>query len=283
MPKHKNYDKQTVLQHIFDNKIAAGCSIGDDIDFTLAEVNDAILATGGTRPASISNFVLDLTRRDNGISSRLPKPIIDLGYDLRKKTGKGLCGTFVYRGFDASGHTIPLYDWLVWETPDRTVTISNVVPALVQRYISNDEASLFSAIDYCDVLTQVFSSANTPILRVQSPMKWQPNEIDGYYISQSGRNTIVYPVEAKAISTEDDINLVQMYGQYKTFIAKYTRDGLSFKVRPVAAKMEEDGMLLALLDKNPLYDENTNKTAKMFNIEEVVKVVLDPPISNWKR
>lgn len=283
MARRKNYDKHTVLQHIFDSKITAGHSIGDDIDFTLAEVGAAIVATGGTRPASISNFVLDLTRRDKGISSRLPQPIINHGYDLRKKTGKGMCGTFIYRGFDEHGHTIPLYDWLVWENPDRSVTISNIVPPLVQRYISNDEASLFSVIDYCDVLTQVFGSADTPILRVQSPMKWQPNEIDGYYISESGRNTIVYPVEAKAISTEDDINLAQMYGQYKTFIAKYARDGLSFKVRPVAVKMESDGMLLALLEKNPLYDENTNKTAKMFNIEEVVKVVLDPPINNWQR
>lgn len=283
MARIKKYDKHTVLQHIFDSKIAAGHRIGDDIDFTLAEVNDAILATGGTRPASISNFVLDLTRKDNGISSRLPQPIISHGYDLRKKTGNGLCGTFIYRGFDEHGNTIPLYDWLVWETPDRDITITNTVPDLVQQYISNDEASLFSVIDYCDVLTQVFGSPNVRIYRVQSPMKWQPNEIDGYYISQAGRNTIVYPVEAKAISTEDDINLVQIYGQYKTFIAKYTRDGLSFKVRPVAAKMEKDGMLLALLEKNPLYDEITNKTAKMFNIEEVVKVTLDSPINNWQR
>ena len=48
MPRRGNYNKHTVLQHIFDNKIATGCSIGDDIDFTLTEVNDAILATGGT-------------------------------------------------------------------------------------------------------------------------------------------------------------------------------------------------------------------------------------------
>ena len=286
MAKIKNYDKYSVLQHIFDVKIASGHKIGEDIDFTLAEVNDAILATKGVRPASISNFVLDLTRKDTGISTRLPQSIIEKGYDLRKKTGKGLCGTFIYRGFDEHGKTIPLNDWLVWPTtPDRPITITNKVPDIVQRFISNDEASLLSIIDYCDILTKVYGSATHKIYRVQSPMKWQPNEIDGYYIGQKGRNTILYPVEAKAISTKDDINLVQMYGQYETFIkkyrAKYARDGLAVVMRPIAAKMTKDGMLLARLENNPMYDSTTNRNVPMFTIDEVVEVILDPPILNW--
>lgn len=287
MARVKAYNKHSVLLHIFNSKIADGCRVGDDIHFTLAEVNNGITATGGTKPASISNFVLDLTRRKAPITSRLPQQIIDLGYDLRKKTGPvpgsdsdNYCGTFVYRGKDEHGNTIPIQDWLEWDEPERTITISNVVPDLVQQFISDDEASLFSVIDYCNVLSTVFG---TTIHRVQSPMKWQPNEIDGYYVGQRGRNTIVYPVEAKAISTGDDINLVQMYGQYKTFISKYSRDDLSLVVRPVAAKMEETGMLLALLEVNPLYNTTGNRDANMFNITEVVRVVLDPPISNWKR
>lgn len=285
MARIKSYDKFTVLQYIFDNKITAGYKIGDDIDFTLAEVNNAILATGGTRPTSISNFVLDLTRKDTGISTRLPQSIIEKGYDLRKKTGKGLCGTFIYRGFDAHGKTIPLNDWLVWPTPDTTITITNIMPDIVQHFISNDEASLLSVIDYCEILTKVYGSETHKIYRVQSPMKWQPNEIDGYYIGQKGRNIILYPVEAKAISTKDDINLVQMYGQYETFIkkyrAKYARDGLAVVMRPIAAKMTQDGMLLAQLENNPMFDPTTNRNVPMFTIDEVVKVILDPPISNW--
>lgn len=287
MAKVKAYNKHSVLLHIFNTKVAAGSRIGDDIHFTLADVSNGITATGGTKPTSTSNFVLDLTRKKNPITSRLPQQIIDNGYDLRKKTGRvpgsdsdNYCGTFVYRGKDEHGNTIPIQDWLEWDEPERTITITNVVPDIVQQFISDDEASLFSVMDYCNVLSTVFG---TTIYRVQSPMKWQPNEIDGYYVGKRGRNTVVYPVEAKAISTGDDINLVQMYGQYKTFIRKYSRDDLSLIVRPVAAKMEESGMLLALLEVNPLYNTTDNKDANMFNITEVVRVVLDPPVSNWKR
>lgn len=287
MPREKAYNKHDVLLHIFNEKISEGCRVGDDIHFTLADVNAGIAATGGKKPTSISNFVLDLTRKKAPISSRLPQQIIDLGYDLRKKTGrapgtavKNYCGTFVYRGKDADGNTIALQDWLEWDEPERTITIPNTVPELVQRFISDDEASLFSVIDYCNVLSKVF---DTDIYRVQSPMKWQPNEIDGYYVGKAGRNVVVYPVEAKAISTGDDINLVQMYGQYQTFIRKYSRDDLSLVVRPVAAKMEENGMLLALLEVNPLYNTTGNRDANMFIVTEVVRVVLDPPINNWKR
>ena len=89
------------------------------------------------------------------------------------------------------------------------ITVTNNVPDIVIPFISNDEASLFSVIDYCDILSIVLKQE---VKRVQSPMKWQPNEIDGYYVAKNARNTFVYPVEAKAISTSDDINLVQIYG-----------------------------------------------------------------------
>jgi len=286
MPR-ANYDKHAVLAYLFNQKTENGkIHIGEDIDFTLREVGEGIAATGGVAPTSWSNFVLDLTRRRNAISRRLPSSVISYGYDLRKKTGHvpgntndNYCGTFVYRGFDENGNTIPIKDWLEWGEPDREITIENRVPALVQRFISNDEASLFSVIDYCDILSKVLDQT---VLRVQTPMKWQPNEIDGYYVAQTPRNVYVYPVEAKAISTDDDINLVQIYGQYQTFISRYTRNNFNLIVRPVAAKMESTGMLLAILEHNPLYDENQNGRAEMFNITEIVRVRLDQPIQNWQ-
>ena len=199
----KKYDKDKVLAYIFNKKTANGSiHLGEDIDFTLGEVGEGIHATGGIPPTSWSNFVLDLTRKKNTIAQRLPAEIIRYGYDLRKKTGSipggngnNYCGTFVYRGFDASGNTIPIQDWLEWGAPDREITVKNQVPDLVQQFISNDEASMFSVIDYCDILSVVLGQN---VQRVQSPMKWQPNEIDGYYVSQNKRNICVYPVEAKA-------------------------------------------------------------------------------------
>lgn len=286
MAKTKSYNKFSVLKYLFMLKTNNGTiRIGEDIDFTLNEVGVGIVETGGTPPTSWSNFVLDLTRKKNTIQQRLPQEIIDYGYDLRKKTGRvpgetqdNFCGTFVYRGFDANGNTVPIQDWLEWGTPDRTITIQNQVPPIVRRFISNDEASLFSVIDYCDILSVVLGQK---VYRVQSPMKWQPNEIDGYYVAQNSRNFFVYPVEAKAISTNDDINIVQINGQYNTFIDKYTRDSFSLIVRPIAAKMKKDGMLLAIMEHNPMYNPKQNKEADMFNVTEVINVILDPPLESW--
>ena len=263
--------------------------IGHDIDFTLREVGAAMMATCGFMPASRSNFVLDLTRKDTGIAKRLPRSIIDYGYDLRKKTGRvpgtsheSYCGTFVFRGKDANGDTIPLKDWLKLDQEEvqRTLNINNVVPDLVQGFLSNDEASLFSVIDYCDILSQVMGK---PIYRIQSPMKWQPNEIDGFYAAQNGRTLEIYPVEAKAISTKDDINLVQILGQYRTLLEKYTRGGNALVVRPIAVRMERTGMCLAILEYNPMYDPTRNPEAEMFNIHEVVRVILTPPLDAWNQ
>ena len=287
MAREKKYDKKAVLEYLFKMKTKDGKEgVGSDISFTLREVGEGILATGGTPPTSWSNFVLDLTRKKNTINQRLPDYVINFGYDLRKKTGPvpgdsndNYCGTFVYRGFDENGKTIPIQDWLEWGEPDRVVEIDNQVPELVQNFISNDEASLFSVIDYCNVLSIVL---NQNVMRVQSPMKWQPNEIDGYYVAQNSRNVFVYPVEAKAVSTSDDINIPQIYGQYKVFIEKYKRNSFSLVVRPIAAKMEKDGMNLAILEYNPLYDPSKNKEADMFIISEMVKVKLNPPIANWQ-
>lgn len=282
----KAYNKMAVLEYMFMKKTKNGTTnIGKDIDFTLKEVGKGIIATGGTPPTSWSNFVLDLTRKKNTINQRLPEKVIKYGYDLRKKTGPvpgnqkdNYCGTFVYRGFDANGDTIPIQDWLEWGVPDRVITIDNKVPPLVQRFISNDEASLFSVIDYCDILSTVL---NQKVYRVQSPMKWQPNEIDGYYVAETTRNIFVYPVEAKAVSTADDINLVQINGQYNVFIEKYKRNSFSLIVRPIAARMEKDGMLLAIMEHNPMYDPKQNREANMFNVVDIVKVKLNPPLTAW--
>ena len=283
----KSYNKFSVLKYMFMKKTNNGTiNIGKNIDFTLKEVGEAIIATGGTPPTSWSNFVLDLTRKKNTIQQRLPLEIIEYGYDLRKKTGRvasnssdNYCGTFVYRGFDSHGNTIPIQDWLEWGVPDRTIIVNNCVPDLVKTFISDDEASLFSVIDYCDILSKVF---NQKVYRVQSPMKWQPNEIDGYYVSECDSTIFAYPVEAKAISTADDINLVQMSGQFVTFLDKYKDNPFKLVVRPIAARMEKDGMILAVMEKDPSFSyQNQSSDKHILRVSEIVKIVLDKPLKNW--
>ena len=64
---------------------------------------------------------------------------------------------------------------------------------------------------------------------------------------------------------------------------KYKRNDFNLVVRPIAAKMEPTGMLLAVLDHNPLYDAKRNKDAAMFNIIEIVRVRLDSPLAAWQK
>jgi len=213
--------KHPILEHIFDLKTESKRSgIGDNHRFTLQDIGramDTLYDELEYKPTSHSNFVLDLTRKDSGIESRLPASLISLGYDLKKKTGpapngENYAGVFVYVGV---GNAIST--WLKWpETPEQVITIDNIVPADIIPYLSNDEGALFSVIDYCDVLSACIYREPKTILRVQNPMKWQPNEIDGLYYSHFSGIKTLFPVEAKALSTGDAINLEQMSGAYRT-------------------------------------------------------------------
>lgn len=282
MEKNESY-KFEILEYIFNSKTNNGKNfIGTDITFTLPEIGKGFEAVGKTKPTSYSNFVLDLTRKNKGIERRLPQAIYSYGYDLRKKTGRvtgtkvNFCGEFVYTGKDELGNTRELCDWLVWGKPDKKILVNNCVPMIALPHLSNDEPSLFSVIDYCDILTRVL---NTNVYRVQSPMKWQPNEIDGYYISENHGNLTVYPVEAKAVSTDDDINLVQMYGQYQTLVKKFAGQKTAI-VRPIAVKMTSTGMMIAILENNAFYS-TASKTDPMFHIHEIIEIELDKKIPSW--
>lgn len=266
--KTYNSKKFPMLEYIFDKKTNNGTqNIGNNITFTLKDVSEGYAACGIAEPASISNTILDLTRQDRGINSRLPQSISSYGYDLKKKTGPSpegnYCGEFVFVG---KGNVI--HSWLVWDqTKERIVNVKNTVPVNVLKYISNDEGALFSAMDYCDALSYAINGTSGTIVRVQNPMKWQPNEIDGLYMSSDGE--IIYPVEAKAVSTGDDINLEQMLGQYNTITAKMP----GVKIVPLAARMKPYGVDIAVLK---------------YNVYELVpidyiKVQIQPTISAWRR
>lgn len=258
--------KHPMLEYIFQ-KYYNGQK--ENIIFYLDDISEGYRNCKIPEPASISNTILDLTRKKTTINSRLPQSIIDKGFDLRKKTGKSkenrsYAGEFVYVGIGKQ-----IESWLHWPSDQIELLIidSSSIPLDVLQIIRNDESALFSIIDYTDTFSQIFKEK---IYRVQNPMKWQPNEIDGFYMSE--KNNIVYPIEAKALTTKDDINLEQMRGAFYTILNKLKEIKIDFKVQQVAIKMIKSGILVAIfpIDREPS------------TVERYVKIIYQPEIKNWK-
>jgi hypothetical protein len=267
--------KHPMLEFIFKKYNPNNDTSINHIDFTLKDISDGYRALGIPEPASISNTILDLTRKRGSPEKRLPKSICDLGYDLVKKTGKNsqnisFAGSFIFVGV---GNQIQ--SWLVWSDDIEEIEIdSNSLPFHIRPYLRNDEGALFSVIDYCDVLSKVLFDQINVVMRVQNPMKWQPNEIDGFYFSNFNEEHTVYPVEAKALTTADDINLVQLRGGVLTIISKLNFERL--KIQPLAVQMVSNGIRIAVF--NTAY---TGDSDYIPIVSKVYKVSFNPPISTW--
>jgi hypothetical protein len=260
--------KHPVLEYIFQ-KYFISSEPEKNVLFSLKDISDGYKAIGIDEPASISNTILDLCRKDSGIDARVPESISQLGFDLRKKTGpagegKNFAGEFVYVGVGKS-----LQSWLSWSDNPEILSInSSALPSLVKQLIRRDEAGLFSIIDYLDILSRVIGKS---LFRVQNPMKWQPNEVDGFYASMSGGETSVYPVEAKALTTGDGINLDQMEGGYRTVLEKMKELDQRVKVQQIAVKMIKNGIDIAIFPEN----------LAPIQPEKHVRVIFEPAIDNW--
>ena len=124
-------------------------------------------------------------------------------------------------------------------------------------------------IDYLDIFSKIMGHK---VFRVQNPMKWQPNEIDGFYTATVNGKTFVYPIEAKALTTGDDINLDQMEGAFRTVINKMDGLGLKVSVQQIAIRMIENGIDIAIFSSN-LAPVTPEKRAR---------IKFDPEIENWK-
>jgi hypothetical protein len=270
--KRKTYSskKFPMLEVIFDQKTKnRSRHIGENISFTLRDVSRAYQSCGIPEPASISNTILDLTRKDRGIESRLPRSIIDYGYDLRKKTGpatirENFAGEFVYVGIGNR-----LKSWLEWPArPDLSIIVPNKVPPKISHLLSNDEGALFSVIDYCDILSHALFEKPDTVIRVQNPMKWQPNEIDGLYFSDyGGEHEHLYPIEGKALSTGDEINLEQMLGAYLTMKSRVR----GIHIVPLGIQMVTTGLKIAEL----------KYTNNQLSLARYILVNIEPPIPSW--
>jgi len=257
--------KHPMLEYIFNTITKSGTEgIGYNHSFTLADISSAYRALNIKEPASISNTILDLTRQDRGINSRLPESIIEFGYDLRKKTGNNFAGEFVYVGM---GNAIS--SWYLWDIePDYEVVCKNTIPEKIKPYLGRDEGALFSVIDYCDVLSYSLGDGiPQSIIRVQNPMKWQPNEIDGLYHSNINGVETLYPIEAKALSTGDHINLEQMLGAYNTAVSKLG----DVEIVPLGIKMISNGMNIGVF-----------KMAEgALSLHRFISVKFEPEIEAW--
>lgn len=242
----------------------------------LKDVSEGYRACGIPEPASISNTILDLTRRSNHISSRLPESIYSLGYDIKKKTGPSpngdnYAGTFVHVGI---GKVVQ--SWLTWPDNMEEIEISSAkIPSEIRHLLRNDEGALFSVIDYCDVFSLALYKGKYRVMRVQNPMKWQPNEIDGFYFGHIDGQETVFPVEAKALTTKDDINLEQLEGGIQTVLSKLR--GKDFTVIPLAAQMIENGIRIAVFEEC-----RSGRTDYEVKLSRAVKVTFTPKIDSWQ-
>ncbi len=264
--------KHPVLEYIF-KKYYNPKKPQKIIPFYLKDISDGYRSIDVPEPASISNTILDLCRQNRGIGSRLPKSIYEMGYDLRKKTGSDPNGKHYAGEFVLVGVGNEINSWLSWPTNPQAVIISSKnFPDLTALFIRPDEGGLFSIIDYTDMFSQVLHGGNRKVCRIENPMKWWPNEIDGFYASQEDSDIDLYPVEAKALTTNDEINMDQLKGGYKTVVDKIKALNIKANVQQEAVRMIENGVDIAVFPVNTIPETP----------ECYIRVKFDPVIQNWK-
>lgn len=265
--------KHPILEYIFENALKSlpPGSKPEQIPFTYEDIRTAMRTLGIERDkqASLSNFTIDLTRKAAEHQARVPDSIWEAGYDLDRMPDREARQN--YAGRLVLTELKPKEPWIVWPniSSEDTLIITNVIPDGIRPYLGNDEGALLSAMDYCDVLSLVLYGQRNTVIRVQHPKKWQPGEIDGLYFSDNEGKPTLYPVEAKALSTGDHVNLAQIQGAYNTTISKIS--GVS--IVPLAVQMSPDGMFVAVFEADP---HNQLILSRSF------KVKIEPPIESWQ-
>ena len=274
--KYRSY-KHPILEDLFKTKRVDSLNGNQQkiITFTYNEIRTSMekLNIRRSGQASISNFVIDLTRQDRGIESRVPKYVSDKGYDLaniKYYKGQRIAGAFLFVGI---GNEIQ--SWVEWPNDMPTLKVdSNPIPKLVLRYLRKDEGALFSVMDYCNIMSKLVEyqfKKQIKVIRVQNPLKWQPHEIDGLYVSENP--LMLIPVEAKALTTQDHINLLQLRGEMDTIRKNYPQD----TIFPISCQMIKEGMKVAFF---PQITPNGDVPfiPKPFDF---VKIILEPRIESW--
>ena len=285
--------KFPLFEYIF-NKYNPNRETKELIQFSLSDINEAYSKLGIKKPTSTSNTVLDLTRKRHPISYRLPESIYSLGYDLRKKTGlKEDTKDFKYAGeFVFVGIGKELDQWLTFppKYDDVLAIESSSIPNVILPFLRKDESAILSVSDYLDIPSQILHAAPHQVKRVQHPIKWQPNEIDGCYVCEWEDEVTLYPVEAKALSTGDDINIYQMLGGinmlHKRLSAELKQknkvkvlrnlNGKTITIQPLAAVMRNNEIHFAFFEKHKL-----GSIVEDLKCVKATKISLTPYLPNW--
>ena len=225
------YDKTRALEHIFLSKIDTEHP-QEIVGFTRQDVAAAIVATGGEVPHNLNNFVKDLCRYGN--SDPRVEVARKLGYRLRESTSaERTFGEFYLAEGQPEEFVVPSEGLEITEVP-------NGFMAEVLDIVRPDEGGVNAAIEACHLLDHLLGldPSERRVLRVQSPVKLQPYEVDGLWLLVGGEERILIPVEAK--SGRDVITMNQIYGITRTALESVA-PGVIKKTIPVGTKILPDG------------------------------------------
>jgi hypothetical protein len=84
---------------------------------------------------------------------------------------------------------------------------------------------------------------------------------------------MLYPVEAKALSTHDEVNLSQMRGELETLKKNY-----ECLITPIACQMLEDGIRFAVF---PIINVGNN-IPEIMTPSRFYRITLYPKINSWR-
>lgn len=210
---------------------------------------------------NLANVFKDLVR--NGRMPRYLSPVEELGYEIRQVHGGAEYFNVQMRpelrdviDLDSS---IRCQDWT-----------SKKIPSIPFHLIRTDEGGVLSALEYSGLLSHIFKS---DVQRIQSPLKIQPNEVDGCYVwKNDDQEVVMLSIEVK--SKGGDVLLKhQIIGAARGALRKYNE--LLNIVIPVGVKLAKDNSLFVGIFKA------INDQEDPLEIKEWVRFKLEPTPTQW--
>ncbi len=250
--------KGPVLRRIFFRKYDHK-NPQDIIPAPILEVIDTIEEFGLKRPGNIHNCFKDIVR--NGKMHRDLGPIVDLNYEIRQ-VDRG--GEFI------NSDREDLRDIIDLPEDQKIIKVNSAsIPAQVIGLIRTDEGGILSAVEYSEILNQM---TKCKVLKVQSPIKVQPNEIDGGFLYEQNGKRIFLSIEVKSKGS-DVLLKYQLFGGAKQAQSNFGE--LIDKVIPIGIKLERDNSIYIVR-----FPEITKKNPWP-QIEEVFRYYLSPTPESW--